>query len=114
MAYSRNVLTPRSSDLPEASARPSVDVPRRAKDSTADADFPDIYTDSLTVSVGAYGVAFSLFLSDPLADEPYARTVGRVRMSVDLAKALNTLLAQSLAKLPSPSVSQPDDERADE
>lgn len=75
-----------------------------AKDSMADPDFPDIYADSVNVSVGAFGIAITLFLSDPLEDQPFHRTVGRVRMSVDLAKAMNSLLAESLAKVPAPAI----------
>lgn len=66
----------------------------------ADPDFPEIYGDSVAVSVGNFGVAFTLYLSDPVADEPFRRTVGRVRMSVDLARAMNELLADSLSKIP--------------
>lgn len=69
----------------------------------ADPDFPDIYSDSVAVSVGSYGVAFTLYLSDPVSDEPFRRTVGRVRLSLDLARAMNQLLADGLAKVPAPT-----------
>lgn len=74
----------------------------------ADPDFPDIYADSAAVSLGAYGVAITLFLSDPLADQPFQRTVGRIRMSVDLAEAMNDLLGKQLAKArPRPATRRP-------
>lgn len=69
----------------------------------ADSDFPDLYTDSVAVSVGSYGVAMTLYLSDPTADDPFRKTIGRVRMSIDLARAVNQLLAASLAKIPPPA-----------
>lgn len=70
----------------------------------AEPDFPDIYSDSVAVSVGNFGVAITLYLSDPVADEAFRETVGRVRMSVDLARAMNDLLAQALAKIPPPTI----------
>lgn len=73
----------------------------------AEPDFPDLYSDSVAVSVGNFGVALTLYLSDPVADEPFRRTVGRVRMSVDLARAMNDLLAQALAKIPEPTITGP-------
>ena len=76
--------------------------------------FPDIYGDSAAVSVGAYGVAITLFLSDPMVDEPLRTPVGRVRLSVDLARAVHRLLGESLEKLPEPQLSIQPIHRAEE
>lgn len=68
----------------------------------ADSPFPEIYGDSAGISVGPYGVALTLFLSDPMADEPFRTPVGRVRVSVELARAIHRLLGESLERIPEP------------
>lgn len=65
-----------------------------------DGQFPDIYADSINVAGGPFGVALTFSLSDPGAqgDVAAARTVVRVRLSPELARALAETLAQAVRR----------------
>jgi hypothetical protein len=75
----------------------------------ADADYSDVFADGLGVNAGAYGVAITFLLSDPIKgpQEPGlpGAIVGRVRLSPALARALIQLLTESLDKMPQESLS---------
>jgi hypothetical protein len=79
-----------------------------------DPDFPDIYTDGVSVAAGPYGLTLSFLLTDPLAQPPDlklpGRIVGRVRMSPELAQALVKVLQRSLRNRPKPKLSFEDAE----
>lgn len=59
-------------------------------------EFPDIYGDNAQVTLGNHGAALTFFLSEPLDEDPKGRAVVRVRMSMELARALAKLLAEQL------------------
>lgn len=64
------------------------------------ADYPDIYADGFGLSAGPFGVTVTLQLTDP-SGEPGVReesnvTIGRIRLSRELAKALATQIEQIL------------------
>lgn len=62
--------------------------------------FPDAYADSVNVAGGPFGMALTFLLSDPGAqgDPAGARTVVRVRLSPELARALAETLAQAVRR----------------
>jgi hypothetical protein len=65
-----------------------------------DGQFPDIYADSINVAGGSFGLALTFLLTDPGAqgDPAAVRTVVRVRLSPELARALAETLAQAVRK----------------
>ena len=72
------------------------------------ANFPDLYSDSVSVAAGPYGFALSFLLTDPLnpsaEGELPGQIVARVRLSRELVDALAALLAQSLKNVPEPTL----------
>ncbi len=72
-----------------------------------DPDFPDVYTDGVSVAAGPFGLTVTFLLSDPdQPREPRApgRPVGRVRMSRQLAGAMIELLQKSIESAAEPSL----------
>jgi hypothetical protein len=61
-----------------------------------DADFPDIYADSLNISVGIYGVSIVLGRTKGNLAQPVSAPAAVVRMSPELAFVLAQLLRKNL------------------
>ncbi len=61
---------------------------------------PDVFTDSIQVSVGAYGVILRCRLSDPDAETSVEQqaTVATLRMSPQLAYVVGRILLRGLAQ----------------
>lgn len=63
-------------------------------------DHPDLYADGFSITAGPFGVTITLHLSDPTGEpgphEEPNLTIGRVRVSRDLARALADQLQQAL------------------
>jgi hypothetical protein len=62
---------------------------------------PDIYTDAITLSAGAYGYTVTLYRSSPpieATQENPGEMVGRIRMSPALAEAFVNLLVGAIAQ----------------
>lgn len=64
-------------------------------------DFPDVFTDGFSMTAGPFGVTLTLHRSDPTGEpgphQDPTVTVGRIRLSRELAKVLADQLTQMLA-----------------
>lgn len=74
------------------------------------ADHPDFFADGISISAGPFGVTISFQLSQPGGDPgPHIEqgiTVGRVRMSPELARVLSKAITDTIAQ--QTAVQQPD------
>lgn len=59
--------------------------------------FQDVYSDSVSVSIGPFGVALTFGLTDP-RDATHRDTVSRIRVSPQMAYVLTQLLRKVLRK----------------
>jgi hypothetical protein len=74
------------------------------------ADYPDFFADGIAISAGPFGVTITFQLSQPGGDpgphvEPNV-TVGRVRVSPELARVLSKAITDTMAQ--QVTVQQPD------
>ena len=63
------------------------------------ARFPDLFADAISISSQPFGVSLTFGLSDPSGGAT-GRTVARIRMTPELAKALGEALATSVSRSP--------------
>ncbi len=78
-------------------------------------DHPDFYTDGVAVSVGPFGITITFQLSQPSTEVgPHVdpnEIVGRVRMSVALARVIGQALLDAAAQQPPPPATMGDSKK---
>jgi hypothetical protein len=84
-------------DTAERQAPPNSDPVRPEVNFQASGPFPDVYGDSVQVSVGPFGLSITFAITDP-QDAARRDIVARVRMSPQMAFVMAQLLRKILKK----------------